>query len=120
MEPNEIHQSIAQQIDNMKPADLTPGVDIGMEPLNPTTLLVRVLPAEPNHERSCDAHITLDEGRDLYDVTVFQRGEKAKHEGVFCDQLGTLIFGEYAGEWSLPFGAIITEDHDGNIEIREF
>lgn len=118
---NHIHQSIAQQIDHMKPGDLTPGVDIGMAPLNETTLLVRVLPAQPNDARSLDAHITLDQGRDLYDVTIFQRGEKQVIEGVFCDSLGELVFGEDAEPWTQAFGGIQILDADGNVvEERTF
>lgn len=115
MEPTQLHETIAQQVDNMRPADLTPGVDIGMAVLNETTLLVRVLPGEPNDARSKDVHIIYDEGRDTYDVHVWQRGEKDEYSDVYCDQLGSLCFGEHAMEWTLPFGGITTFNEDGSI-----
>jgi hypothetical protein len=112
MEPNDIHQTIAAQIDNMKPAHLTPGVDIGMAPVNETTLAV-VFPER--HERF---DITYDEGRDLYNVTRSTRPVPSVRiwlahdplEGVFCDQLGEILFGSEAEPWTLPFGYILTED----------
>ena len=119
MQPNQIHETIAGQIDNMKPLDLTPGVDIGMAPLNETTLLVRVLPAEPNSDRSKDIHVIYDEGRDTYDVHVWQRGEKDEYSDVYCDQLGTLCFGEYAQAWTLPMGSITTFNEDGTVASEE-
>ena len=111
MKANQIHETIAGQIHNMKPADLEPGVDIGMAPLREDTLLVRVLPSQPNDARSLDAQIRLDQGRDLYDVTIYQRGEKHEHIGVYCDQLGNLVFGDQAEPFTLPM--VMFSDDDG-------
>jgi hypothetical protein len=119
MQSNEIHETIAQQVNHMKPPDLKPGVDIGMAALNETTLLVRVLPAEPNDERSKDVHIIYNEGRDMYEVHVWQRGEKDEYSDVFCDQLGELCFGEHAVAWSQPFGSITTFNADGSVASEE-
>lgn len=119
MEPTQLHETIAAQVANMKPDDLTPGVDVGMVVLNATTLLVRVLPAMPNDERSKDVHIIYDEGRDTYEVHVWQRGEKDEYSDVYCDQLGGLCFGEDAAEWSLPMGGITTFNADGTVASEE-
>lgn len=120
MEPTQLHQTIAQQIDHMKPDDLTPGVDIGMAVLNETTLLVRVMPATPNDDRSVDAHIIYNEGRDTYDVHLWQRGEKDEYSDVYCDQLGGLVFGEeHAKRWTQPMGSFTTFNEDGTVASEE-
>jgi hypothetical protein len=38
--------------------------------------------------------------------------------GIYCDQLGELIFGEDAKQWSQPFGGIV--DMDTGEKIAEF
>lgn len=119
MEPTEIHQIIAQQVDHMKPDDLTPGVDIGMAVLNATTLIVRIMPGEPNDARSKDVHIIYNEGRDTYDVHVWQRGEKDEYSDVYCDQLGVLCFGDHAAAWTQPMGALVTFNEDGTVASEE-
>jgi len=119
MEPNEVHQTICAQLDSMLPADLTPGKDVGMAPLRGDTLLVRVLPSEPNDERSLDAHVTYLPGPDLYSVVIFQRGERRELEQVYCDQLGELVFGEHAKPFGLPMGGLIVMDEAGNIVKEE-
>lgn len=119
MEPTQLHETIAAQVANMKPADLKPGVDVGMAVLDELTLLVRVLPAEPNDERSKDIHIRYDEGRDTYHVSVWQRGEKDEYGDVYCDQLGTLCFGGHATAWTLPMGGLITFNPDGSVASEE-
>lgn len=110
MKPTDLHQTIAAQIDNMKPADLRPGIDVGMEPLNDTTLLVRVLPATPNDARSRDVQITYDEGPDLYNVAVFRLGERTEHERIYCDQLGEIVFGSEAEAFTMPMVQISDDD----------
>jgi hypothetical protein len=113
MEPNQLHQNIAQQVDHMKPDHLRPGVDVGMEVLDATTLRI-VLPG-----KQCHVDIRYDEGPDTYTVTQFelkQLGQMTavvEHEplsGIHCDQLGEMVFGEDAKAWSQPFGGVSTDD----------
>lgn len=110
MEANEIHGTIAQQLDNMRPDDLTPGTDVVMHPLHENTLLVQVMGNTPNDSRSHDVHITYDRGRDTYNVTIYRLGEKDELTDVYCDQLGTIVFGEHAKPFSLPLVRISDDD----------
>lgn len=110
MEPTEIHQTMAGQIDHMRPAHLEPGRHIGMAVVDETTLLVLVGPT------ATLAIVRYLPGPDLYSVTVNRQGQPVRdHDGIYCDQLGDLIFGVDAGEWMLPFGSIQILDADGNV-----
>lgn len=105
-----VHETIASQIDNMRPPHLVPGKHIGIEPVDRLSIMVTVVPT------GVTAMVRLDEGRDLYDVAVCKHGgEATAYEGVFCDQLGDLIFGVNAEPWTLPFGGIQILDADGNV-----
>lgn len=120
MEPNQIHQTIAQQIDHMKPEHMEPGVDVGMEPCDATTLRIVTHVRDAERRRAFD--VSYDEGADLYNVVCYPPGaaadpERDVHTGVFCDQLGELVFGDDAKPWTQSFGAIT--DFDGNV-ISEF
>src|SRR3954466_9320177 len=105
--PNEVHQSIAMQIDSMKPDHLRPGLDIGMEPIDETTLRI-ILPAKRAY-----VDVRYDRGPHTYTVTATARAplgatsvlvQRDPISDVYCDQLGEMVFGEDAKEWSLPFG----------------
>jgi hypothetical protein len=118
--PNEVHQSIAMQIDSMKPDHLRPGIDVGMEPIDDTTLRI-ILPAKRAY-----VDVRYDSGPDTYTVTPTDRATLGKTSvlvqrdpisDVYCDQLGEMVFGEDAKEWSLPFGGIST---DGGKTWEEF
>lgn len=99
--PNEMHQTMAHQIDHMRPAHLEPGRHIGMAVVDEDTLLVLVAPT------ATIAIVRYCHGPDLYSVTVNRWQQPVKdYDGIFCDQLGDLIFGVDAGEWSLPMGGI--------------
>jgi hypothetical protein len=120
MEPNETHQSIAQQIDNMKPDHLRPGIDVGMEVIDEATLRI-VLPAKRAY-----VDIRYDSGPDTYTVTATDRAtlgatsvlvEHDPISGIYCDQLGEFVFGDDAKDWDLPFGGIST---DGGQTWTEF
>ena len=104
MKSNQIHQTIAQQIDHMKPDHLRPGIDVGMEPLDATTLrvLVRV-----DHDAFARFDIRYDEGRDTY---VFTAGDDEPISDIYCDQLGELVFGENAKPWTQPLVQISDDD----------
>jgi hypothetical protein len=102
MKPNEIHENIAEQIANMMPDHLRRGTDVTMAPLDRTTLLVKVMPAEPMHDLSRDVQISYDEGGDWYDVVVLRHGERTEYGCMYCDQLGVLTFGPEAKPFSLP------------------
>lgn len=121
MEAGPIHQSIAQQVDHMKPDHLRPGIDIGMEVLTATTLRV-LLPYIGAH-----VDVTYEEGADLYTVTRTEQAkigqlvmqvEREPLTGIYCDQLGELIFGEDAKQWTQSFGGIV--DPDTGETIVEF
>lgn len=123
MKPNSIHQSIAQQIDHMKPDHMVPGKNVGMEILNETSLRVGLL----DDRGFCYSVTTveLDEGADLYNVQTITRttatepwsvGEKI--EGVFCDQLGEFVFGDDAKPWTQKFGEVVSFNADGSVASR--
>jgi hypothetical protein len=118
MEPSQIHQTIAQQIDHTKPDDLKPGVDVGMQAIDDCTLAV-VMP-----KAGTRVDVRYDAGPDTYTLTRSERvGEiwvstKPPMSDVYCDQLGELIFGSDAKPWSQPFGGIV--DMDTGETIAEF
>jgi hypothetical protein len=116
MQPNDLHETIAYQIDNMRPPQLLPGQHIGIGIVDETTVLVLVAPT------ATLAVIRYLPGPDLYSVTVDRwRGEVSDFDEVYCDQLGDLIFGVDAERWSLPFGGVQILDADGNVvEERTF
>ena len=112
IEPNQIHHNIAQQIDHMKPDHLRPGIDVGLEVLDATTLRV-LLPG-----KQAQVDVRYDEGGDDYTVTRYEHAklgklavmvEREPLTGVYCDQLGELIFGDDAKQWSQPFGGVSTD-----------
>jgi hypothetical protein len=115
MEPNHIHETIASQIHHMKPAHLVPGKTIGLEVVDDLTVRVVVVPT------GVSATVAYDEGRDLYNVVVTKHdGATMEYEGAYCDQLGELIFGVNAEQWTQPMGALITEGPDGQLSIEVF
>jgi hypothetical protein len=115
MKPTHIHESIAQQIDHMRPVHLKPGKHIGIEILDETAITVTVIPT------GVKAIVRYQQGPDLYDVEVTNHeGDSEEFERVYCDQLGDLIFGVDGEAWSQPFGAIITWDANGERETRLF
>lgn len=96
MKPTQIHETIAFQIDNQKPAHLKPGIDIGLEVIDATTVGVLVVPT------GVRATVKYNEGRDLYEVEVERDGERTAYDDVYCDMLGDLIFGNEAEPASFP------------------
>jgi hypothetical protein len=104
MEPNEIHQTIAGQLDHMKPDDLKPGVDVGMEATSEDTLAVIVVPTGTR------ATVRYDAGRDTYAVSVVRGDDDRFYDDVYCDQLGELIFGDEAKPFTAPMVQISTDD----------
>lgn len=94
---NQILEQMAAQIDHVKPDHLVPGQTIGMRVKNDTTLIVEV-PC-----MRLQATVEYLPGPDLYSVEVLRDDEVSSFERVYCDQLGELIFGEAASEWTMPF-----------------
>lgn len=111
----ETHEEIARQLHHFKPAHYRPGIDVGFAPFDKGSLLVVVPPLHTL------AVVTYCPGPDLYSVVVSDATPTVREfDGVFCDQLGELVFGADAGQWRLPFGAFITTDADGRVTITEF
>lgn len=104
IEPAAIHQTMAQQIDHMKPDHLVPGKDIGIEVRDANSITV-VIP-------SWDLTATVEylPGPDLYAVEVLRDGSVSAHSEVYCDQLGELIFGDEAKPWTQPVVAISDDE----------
>ena len=113
VKPTALHQTIAGQIDNQKPAHLVPGKHVGMEVIDANTLRVIVVPT------GVTADVRYDEGPDLYTVTVTNAaGEAAEYPGAYCDMLGDLIFGVDAQPATFPMVEIWTEGPDGQMEMQ--
>jgi|KBSMisStandDraft_5_1062788.scaffolds.fasta_scaffold1447226_2 hypothetical protein len=106
---NQIHESIAQQIDCMRPPHLRPREHVVMEVLDDQTLRVLVR-TEPM--RCTD--IRYDAGPDTYTVTRYEvSGGLIPSEpisDVYCDQLGEIVFGDEAMPFTLPLVAISDDD----------
>lgn len=115
MEPTDLHQTIAYQIDNQRPPHLEPGRHVGMAVIDADTLLVLVGPT------ATMAIVRYDHGRDTYLVTVNRSGGEVKDfDDVYCDMLGDLIFGVDASPATFPMGGILTFDDDGTPRYQEF
>lgn len=115
MKPNDLHQTIAGQVDNMRPPHLTPGQDVQMEVVDEITLRVLVKRPAP---RLVD--IRYDRGPDTYTVTPYTIKDGAATAGeplsdIYCDQLGEMVFGQVAEGWTLPFGGVQIIDEHGNV-----
>jgi hypothetical protein len=109
MQPTEIQEVIAGQVDHAKPPAYRPGVEVGMGIVGEDSITVFVPPLHTV------AVITYKPGPDLYEVTISDATLKVReYEGIYCDQLGELIFGADAERWTMPFGAITSWDDDGN------
>lgn len=118
MQISDMQHTIAHQLDHMLPEGWIPGIDVGFEPstTDPNTLTVK---RRDGHV----AEVTYDEGMDLYNVFVKRPGKDdvESHEGIFCDQLGEIVYGEQASTWTLPMGAVVTFNEDGSVaEVTEF
>lgn len=110
MKPLPIHETMMGQIDNMRPEHLIPGKHVGAKVVDDLTLEITVVPT------GRVVRVSYMEGPDLYAVTVFKRDNTVEeHEGIYCDQLGELVFGEDAGEWTMPFGGIQILDENGKV-----
>lgn len=107
---NHVAETIAGQLHNMKPDHLVPGVDVGMKPVEGG---IEVMILRP--ERKI-ARVIYDEGLDLYDVTVTREGEAPQEfSGVYCDQLGEIVWGDDAKEFSLPMVQILGDDGEWQV-----
>lgn len=114
MEYNATQTEIARQIHITKPDAYVPGVDVAMRPDNdPNTIEVLVL------KTGLSAVIRYDAGPDTYTVTTTEDGITRDLTGVYCDQLGELVFGaENAKPFSEPMVEVITDEDDPR--FREF
>ena len=105
---NEIHNTIAMQLHHMKPDEYVPQFDVTMEVVDDNAIGVIVRPTDSY------AVVRYDAGADHYDVTITKDDDGPKHiQGVYCDQLGEIVFGDKAKNWTLPFFQIT--DEDGNV-----
>jgi hypothetical protein len=112
-EPTPIQNEIARQIHVQKPAHLVPGRDVGMLLIPPLdgreAIAVHVLTDDTK------AIVCYDAGRDTYVVSrqKFDESEPRKFDDIYVDQLGEMIFGSDATEFTGPFVEIWTEGDDG-------
>jgi hypothetical protein len=116
MEPTDLHQTIAFQIDNQRPAHLVPGKHVGMEVVDADSLRVIVLPT------GIRAVVTYQHGPDLYAVSVTNHaGEVTMFDGVYCDMLGDLIFGVNAEPATYPMVELVVLDPETGevVEVTE-
>jgi hypothetical protein len=95
----QIAETIAGQLHSMKPDHLIPGKDVGMVAIDKGVIVSMA---------SRIVTIVLDEAADLYGVTIDEEDSPTRvFDGIFCDQLGELVWGDDAKPWNLPFGGII-------------
>src|SRR3954454_6732690 len=86
-EPNQLHETILGQIDNMRPAHLIPGEHVGAKVVDKNTVEILVVPTGRT------TRISYVQGADLYAVTIFKHDDTVEeHERVYCDQLGEMVF----------------------------
>jgi hypothetical protein len=105
-----IQIEIARQIHNAKPDALVPGEDVGMHPEGDTSILVRIVVERVVVRR---VTVTYDAGPDTYTVRIEHRRGVDELAGIYCDQLGELIFGDDAKAWDEPFATIVMLDANG-------
>lgn len=117
-----IHENIAGQLHHMKPEWLQPGHNVGMEVVGTFRLRVVVnarlftLDFDGEAVTVVDAVIEYDEGSDTYNVErKFDGFEQETVTNVYCDDLGRMIFGSEAKEWTMPFGAVQVIGDDGTV-----
>ena len=110
MDPNDVHQTIAQQIDHMKPEHLTPGVDIGIEVVDERAIRVLVLPHQESYEIRLDPSDTYTVTRSVLDAQHRPIAAEQPLAGIYCDQLGEIIFGDEAKPWTQPMVQISDDD----------
>jgi len=109
MEPNDTHEIIAHYLHHTKPEHLKPGRDVGIAIMDEHTVIAHVLPL------LTIAVITYQPGPDLFDVTISDATPKVReYAGVYCDQLGELIYGTGAGEFTLPLVEMFEMNPDGS------
>lgn len=104
LEPAAIHQTMAGQIDHMKPDHLVPGKDIGIEVRDANSITVSI-PAQ-----DLRATVEYRPGPDTYAVEILRDGDVSSFDDVYCDQLGELIFGNEAKPWSAPLVQISDDE----------
>jgi hypothetical protein len=105
-----IQIEIARQIHNAKPDALVPGKDIGMDPLGETAIVVQIVVERVVTRRIT---VTYDEGPDTYTVRIEHRAGVDELAGIYCDQLGELVFEGDAKPWDEPFATIVLLDENG-------
>ena len=85
-----------------------PGFDVGMEIVDDNAVGVIVRPT------NLYAVVRYDRGADHYDVTVTKDDAGPKHiQGVYCDQLGSLISDQTRKNRNMPMFQIT--DGEGNL-----
>lgn len=109
---SQMQETIAGQLHHMKPDEWVPGVDVGMEPgVSDDQLRVVIMKPLAEHCTYRLVEVEYDRGSDLYNVRVADLGapdgpRTAEYPRVYCDQLGELVFGLEAKQWTQPFGGI--------------
>jgi hypothetical protein len=109
--PNQILEQMAAQIHHVKPDHLVPGQTIGMRIKDENTLIVEV------PSMRLQATIEYLPGPDLYSVERLLDDDMQSWSEVYCDQLGELIFGDAANEWTMPMVEIYVPNPDNPDEL---
>jgi hypothetical protein len=104
MQTNSVLEQMAAQIHHVKPDHLVPGQTIGMRVKDERTLIVEV-PC-----MRLQATVEYLPGPDLYSVERLLDDEVQSWSEVYCDQLGELIFGDAASEWTAPLVEVYVPD----------
>lgn len=112
----EVADRILSQIDHMRPDHLIPGRHVGARRIDGGVEVTL-----PEYGRS--SRITYDEGNDLYSVEVTARDQETGqvtqngYVGVYCDQLGEMVWGKDSKPWTQPFGQII-DTNTGEVRVE--
>lgn len=108
MSTSQTCETIAQYLHHTKPPSYRPGIDVGMSQLDEDTMIVFVPPLHTI------AVIRYMHGPDLFSVTISDATPHVRdYDGVYCDQLGELVYGADADAFTQPTVQIFVMNDDG-------
>lgn len=107
---NAVQTGIAHQVHITKPDHLKPGRDVFMLPSQVDANEVIVIVDYGTVGRA--AVVRYDAGPNTYTVKLTEDGREKELRGVYCDQLGELIFGGEAKPFQGVMVEVITDEND--------